>query len=551
MTHLLELPVLAIDCQTTGASPKHGHLLEIAWCRIRAADDGLPEVASFVLELPDGESIPRRIRKMTGLDDAALAGAVTPEHAWSALRDEASRTPNSVIHYARFEKAFLGDAHQRLSPEAAFPLDIICTHAMAGRLLADLPRRGIRAVAGYLGYTLPEEKRAGDHARATAWIWRELVREVGVREGVETLDELEHWLAQTSASRGTGKGYAMDRDVRLALPQAPGVYRMLSKTGDVLYVGKATSLKSRVNTYFQSRRNLAEHKLELVSQVWDLDVTAVATPLEAALLETDEIKRHAPPYNRALRAKHRSLQFASTDWTSFSAVADHEHPVGPLRSSRSLRLTSALVDSAPVVQWLADDAPEYLEGAAEHLEAGAQVFFARHGLAELDELALELWEAHQAESEAGLEEDSEATEDAEQAEQEHVWTPETVADLLESSLRRAHRACRRARLLCMLTDATIAWRPAVAGCDGRLLVLEAGEVLEASDWNGEALVVPPGHMRGARERQELFDLATWDRLRVLTTELRRLVGDGCEVRVRLGPHAALGSGELAMIFGWL
>ncbi|MFW6058495.1 MAG: hypothetical protein ACOC9W_06535 [Persicimonas sp.] len=225
--------------------------------------------------------------------------------------------------------------------------------------------------------------------------------------------------------------------------------------------------------------------------------------------------------------------------------------VTPRRSSRSLRLASALVDSTPVVQWLTDEAPEYLAGAAEYLEPGIEVFFAHHGLADLDELALELWKAHQIESEAGLEEDSEATEEAEQVAQEHIWTPETVADLLESSLRRAHRACRRARLLCMLTDATIAWRPAVEGCDGRVLVFEAGEVLEAGDWNGEALVVPPGHMRGARERQELFDLATWDRLRVLTTELRRLVGDGCEVRVRLGPHAVLGSGELARMFGWV
>jgi hypothetical protein len=103
----------------------------------------------------------------------------------------------------------------------------------------------------------------------------------------------------------------------------------------------------------------------------------------------------------------------------------------------------------------------------------------------------------------------------------------------------------------MLTDATIAFRPKVEGCDGRMLVVEAGEVVEARDWAGEALDVPPGHARPMEERKALFDLATWDRLRVLSTELRRLVSEGCELRVRLGPHATLERDDLATLFEWL
>lgn len=548
MQRLTELPVLAIDCQTTGASPKHGHLLELAWCRSCAGDEVLPEVASFVLELPDGESIPRRIQRMTGIDDEALERAVCETSAWQKLCEEAARSPHAVIHYARFERAFLDDTHQRLEPEAAFPLDIVCTHAIASRLYADLPRRGIRALAGYLGHTLPEEKRAGHHALATAWIWRQIVRDLRLRFGVETLGGLREWLDETQASRGTGAHYALDRDVRLALPHEPGVYRMLSKTGEVLYVGKATSLKQRVNTYFQTRRGLSEHKLELVTQVWDLDVTCVATPLEAAMLEADEIKRHSPPYNRALRRKHRRLRFASEDWTSFADAHDAEHPVGPLRSSRSLRLASALSDTAPVAEWLAEDAPEYLSEAAELLEAGVEAFYARHGQADLRQVALELWQAYMEAKELGDEESE--TEEEGSEEVELVWTADLVADALESALRRAHRACRRARWLCRLTNATVAWRPTVDGCDGRMLVIEAGQVIEARDWDGGELVVPPGHATGHRDRQELFDLAMWDRLRVLTTELRRLVGDGRDVHVRFGEGATLGAEELQEAFAW-
>jgi hypothetical protein len=103
----------------------------------------------------------------------------------------------------------------------------------------------------------------------------------------------------------------------------------------------------------------------------------------------------------------------------------------------------------------------------------------------------------------------------------------------------------------MLTDATVAWRPGVDGCDGRSLVLEAGEVVDAHDWAGQELDVPPGHARTTEQRQALFDLATWDRLRVLSTELRRLVGEGCEVQVRLAPDATLERQDLATLFEWL
>ena len=82
------------------------------------------------------------------------------------------------------------------------------------------------------------------------------------------------------------------RDVRLALPDGPGVYRMLRISGDVLYVGKATSLHHRVNSYFRKQKGIHERTLEMLSQARDLSFVVTESPLEAALLEPDEIKRH-------------------------------------------------------------------------------------------------------------------------------------------------------------------------------------------------------------------------------------------------------------------
>ena len=92
----------------------------------------------------------------------------------------------------------------------------------------------------------------------------------------------------------------MPRDVRLSLPHAPGIYRMLRTDGSVLYVGKAASLHHRVNSYFRKQNGVPERLLEMLSQARAISFDVTPSPLEAALLEPDEIKRHRPPYNVAL-----------------------------------------------------------------------------------------------------------------------------------------------------------------------------------------------------------------------------------------------------------
>ena len=66
----------------------------------------------------------------------------------------------------------------------------------------------------------------------------------------------------------------MPRDKRLSLPDEPGIYRLLRSNGEVLYVGKASSLKKRVNSYFQKQRRISERTLEMLTQAQDLGIVA-------------------------------------------------------------------------------------------------------------------------------------------------------------------------------------------------------------------------------------------------------------------------------------
>ena len=84
------------------------------------------------------------------------------------------------------------------------------------------------------------------------------------------------------------------------LTTLPGVYRMLSASGEILYVGKARNLKRRVSSYFQRGAD-SPKTAALVALVRDLQVTVTRTEDEALVLESNLIKAHRPRYNVVLR----------------------------------------------------------------------------------------------------------------------------------------------------------------------------------------------------------------------------------------------------------
>jgi len=95
-------------------------------------------------------------------------------------------------------------------------------------------------------------------------------------------------------------GVAAIREVLKTLPVRPGVYRMLDAKGDVLYVGKARSLRNRVTNYTQVAR-LSKRLQRMVSQTRGLQIVTTNNEAEALLLEAQLIKRYRPPYNVLLR----------------------------------------------------------------------------------------------------------------------------------------------------------------------------------------------------------------------------------------------------------
>lgn len=85
------------------------------------------------------------------------------------------------------------------------------------------------------------------------------------------------------------------------LPDSPGVYRFYNSANELIYIGKAKSLKKRVNSYFTKAAGVNRKTLKLVSEITSIDYTVSETEFDALLLENNFIKQNQPKYNILLK----------------------------------------------------------------------------------------------------------------------------------------------------------------------------------------------------------------------------------------------------------
>jgi DNA polymerase-3 subunit epsilon len=559
MTPLEGLPVLLLDAQATAGDPARGALLEIGWARW-SADEAreLPaaEVTARVVAAPPGSAVPPAVARITGLRTAEWTRGLAPPVVWQELRRAAERVASLpvpvVVHFARFEEPFLRALHERHG-RGPFPFDLVCTHAIACRLHPELPRRTLRALAGYFGAAVPPLRRSADHVVATAFVWHELVALLAEREGVVDLADLREWLARPA--RRSPRSFPLPRERRLALPDRPGVYRLLRGGGAVLYVGKAASLRQRVSGHFHARAG--ERALEMLTQARDVSCTETATALEAALLETDEIKRLAPPFNVALASAGRAVWFATADLGGLQERPDAEHGIGPFVSPTPVEALSALraalhagePASLPLRACAVGVEPAYAPGPT-CFAAGLAQFVCDHGSVAgtrgLLRLGARLWARRRAVSARGMD-DAVAETPAGDTPRRPAWDAGgwrgAGGDGLVPRTRAARTLARPAR--------RVLPRGRSGGGRRRLLVFGAARWPSART-RPRALGAGPGrHARTPAERRAAFGVAAFDRLRVLTTELRRLPAEASTVELRLGPQARLSRRRLQAVLRWV
>ena len=574
---LKELIVLFLDCQTTGSNPKKGNVVEIAWACSSSSPGSELDVSSVqthIIQQPKGAAIPERIYRITGIMPEEVSAGDEPAKVWTQLISHAAEIAqiNSlekcplVIHYAKFELPFLIDLQERCAATSGFPFKVLCTHVLAKRLFPQLPRRSLRAISGYFGHSLGQHRRSKEHVIATAWIWKEMIKVLDRKYHITTFERLQQWLDQPVHGYRRETVYPMASYIRQDLPDKPGIYRMLRSNGDVLYIGKASSLKRRVTSYFRKSMQHPEHILEMLSQAKRLDVTVTGSALEAAIMESDEIKRLAPQYNVALRGGERDVWFSSMDLREFNHAPSEKYTVGPLLSKDTVSPLGAIKQLLNEHEGLGTNetglmdaiglpdeyAPDY-----ECARTGFASFLARHKApflgdnreSKFRQIANELWLERLAEKEAQAEESDELVLESEKV---PMWTPDTVCHILESNIVSGYYELRRARWLVLLSEATLAWEEINGKKKSRYLIMvEKGQILYHRTIGEGVIPVPAGYTNCFGDRQRSFDLMTADRLRVLTAEIRKAVAAGRWVRVCLRPNVILDGDKLSRMFRWI
>ncbi len=129
---------------------------------------------------------------------------------------------------------------------------------------------------------------------------------------------------------------------RASLPDTPGVYLFYDAAGNLMYVGKATSLKSRVASYFHTSTAFARAIEEVAADITHIEYVETPTVLEALIMEANLIRAHKPPYNVLLKDDKSFL------WICFTA---DEYPRVVLVRGKELDDLGATVDKIYPQRW--------------------------------------------------------------------------------------------------------------------------------------------------------------------------------------------------------
>ncbi|HTV88668.1 MAG TPA: excinuclease ABC subunit UvrC [Stellaceae bacterium] len=155
-------------------------------------------------------------------------------------------------------------------------------------------------------------------------------------------------------------GVAVLRGALRNVPASPGVYRMLDRKGDALYVGKARNLKARVQNYTHPA-GLSNRIRRMVAETAGFEIVVTATEAEALLLECNMIKRLMPRYNVLLRDDksfpfiHLTADHAFPQLTKFRGARDQPGTYfGPFASAGAVNRTLVALQKAFLLRSCSD-----------------------------------------------------------------------------------------------------------------------------------------------------------------------------------------------------
>ncbi|MDX5320568.1 MAG: GIY-YIG nuclease family protein, partial [Bacteroidota bacterium] len=273
-----------VDIETTGGYAADNQMIEIAV----AIHDGVQVIERYETLLNPGRKIPPYIAGFTGISDEMVAGA--PEFREIAI--DLFRLLEGkvfVAHNVNFDYSFVQKAFSDVGIH--YQAKRLCTVRLSRKIIPGFKSYSLGNLCQQLGIDLTNAHRAGGDCEATAILFSLLVRkdsEGHIRQSLKS-NNGELNLPPNLPKKQFDK-----------LPISPGVYYFYDQNGKIIYIGKAKNIKKRVASHFGGK-NESERKQQFLRDIHSVSCELTGNELIALLLEAQEIKKHWPKYNRAMK----------------------------------------------------------------------------------------------------------------------------------------------------------------------------------------------------------------------------------------------------------
>lgn len=276
-----------VDIETTGGS--HGNrITEIA----AAKTDGTRILETYESLVNPEVFIPKSITLLTGITNPMVADAPTFEDIAQEFISFLGETI-FIAHNVSFDYGIIKNHFEDVG--ISFNKKKLCTVRLSRGILPGHSSYSLGKICPALGITNHNRHRAMGDTIATVELFHHLLTNDNENFIHYSLNQL---------NKETLLPPNLDKKEFEDLPNTAGVYYLLGEKMEVLYVGKAKDIKKRIITHFSEK---SRKKSELLRKIYHVSCTETGNELIALLLESDEIKKHYPHYNKA--QKHKSHDY--------------------------------------------------------------------------------------------------------------------------------------------------------------------------------------------------------------------------------------------------
>lgn len=281
-----------VDVETTGLSANKNRVIEVAIVKI----ENLKITDKLHYLINPQTYIPPFITSLTGIDNDDVIGAPI----FSNIVDELITFIDNTIltaHNLPFDASFL-NTEFLIAGREFINENSCCTLKIARNIYPTLQSKSLTSIAQYLNLKNTNAHRALGDAEITAKVLLKMIKEIQKKDNISTLGELLSYQKGYKETALLNIKKELQDDYR-ALPNAPGIYYFTNRKDEIIYVGKAKSIRDRVKTYFST--SAPQKAQKIVKQAARLKHIITNSELTALLTESETIKILEPKHNDQLK----------------------------------------------------------------------------------------------------------------------------------------------------------------------------------------------------------------------------------------------------------